>query len=326
MRVRQLSFRGDESIAVRECELPAVTAEDVLVKVECSAISPGTERLAYRGELPDNVEAVGAVSTLDGTIEYPLAYGYAAVGEVREVGATVEDSWVGKRVFAYAPHGTHVVTSPEELVPVPEGLESQEAALFATVETAVTLLLDGRPAIGERVVVHGQGLVGLVTTGLLAHTPAASVTAVEPVAGRQELARSLGADRTVERVPPETAADLSYELSGDPAALDAAIDTTAFDGRVVVGSWYGDRPVSAHLGRHFHRNRIAIESSQVSTIPPRERGRWSRGRRTDVTWSWLERLDLDRLITHRVDFENAGRAYELLEECPGETVGVVLTC
>ncbi len=99
-------------------------------------------------------------------------------------------------------------------------------------------------------------------------------------------------------------ADLVYELSGSPAALDGAIALAGFDGRIVVGSWYGNKRVELDLGGRFHRNRIHMISSQVSTLAPPLRGRWSKARR--LTYA------LHRLSSHRdlslIDFRSARRA------------------
>ena len=51
---------------------------------------------------------------------------------------------------------------PAELMPIPDDVDARDAVLLASMETAVTLTMDGRPAMGERVVVFGQGIVGLL--------------------------------------------------------------------------------------------------------------------------------------------------------------------
>ena len=78
--------------------------------------------------------------------------------------------------------------------------------------------------------------------------------------------------------------------------LDEAIAVTGFDGRVVIGSWYGDRPAHLRLGGSFHRSRMRLISSQVSTIAPRFAGRWSQARRREVAWRMLAEIEPARLI------------------------------
>nr|WP_223174328.1 zinc-binding alcohol dehydrogenase [Halorubrum aquaticum] len=313
---------------------PTPAGDEVRVRTTVSAISSGTERLVYRGEAPTDLPADPTLESLDGDLSFPLSYGYAAVGEVDAVGDEVDPDWLGRRAFAFEPHASAFTASPEELHPVPEGITDAQAALFPTVETAVNFLMDGNPRIGERVGVFGQGMVGLATTALLADAPLSELVTVDACSARRERSERLGADlslppgaNAVDRLregdPPGR--DLTYELSGAPAALDDAISATGYDGRVLVGSWYGTKPAELDLGRSFHRGRIAVESSQVSTIEPALRGRWSLDRRREVAWDRLARLDLDPILTHRIPLADAGDAYELLEERPDEAVGVLLT-
>ena len=139
-------------------------------------------------------------------------------------------------------------------------------------------------------------------------------------------------DDTIETVEsalsrPKTpdGADVTYELSGDPDALDDAISVTGYDGRVLVGSWYGEKRADLNLGGSFHRSRIDVSSTQVSTLAPELRGRWSTDRRLAVAWRRLADLDVGRLITHRFPVEDAEEGYELLDERPNEALSVLLT-
>ncbi len=334
MSTTSLYFTAPGKTELRERELSPVTPQSVTVETEFSAISSGTEKLLYRGKAPDSLETDGPVETLVDDLSYPTRYGYATTGRVVNCGADVDNEWLDKRVFAYNPHETAFVTEPESLLEIPEAVSMRRATLLATMETAVNFVLDAQPTIGERVAVFGQGTVGLVTTALLSKMPLTSLTVVEPVESRREIALQLGADYAVD---PDTDAleeemtrstgrpDLTIELSGNSDALNDAMEVTGFDGRVVVGSWYGTEPASLSFGGRFHRHRLSLESSQVSTIAPQHEGRWSRERRHTVAWDWLAKLPLDQLVTHELPFERAPKAYELLDSAPDEAVQVLLS-
>jgi threonine dehydrogenase-like Zn-dependent dehydrogenase len=120
-------------------------------------------------------------------------------------------------------------------------------------------------------------------------------------------------------------ADLTFELSGNPAALNDAITLTRFSGRIVIGSWYGEKPAEIKLGSSFHRSRIKLISSQVSTISPELAARWDKPRRFDVAWNALERIKPERWITHRFALKDAASAYRMLDENPQETLQVLFT-
>jgi threonine dehydrogenase-like Zn-dependent dehydrogenase len=113
------------------------------------------------------------------------------------------------------------------------------------------------------------------------------------------------------------------DLTGNPAALDAAIELTAFSGRVVVGSWFGTRSAPLHLGGRYHRSRIRIVTSQVSTIAPELSGRWNKSRRFAAAWKALERVRPSKWITHRLPLERAAEAYRDLDRSPEEAIQVV---
>lgn len=335
MTARSLYFTGPGEVSLRETAVPEPSAGEVRVRTAVSAVSPGTELLVYRGEVPQSMAADETIDALEGSFEYPLRYGYAAVGRVTALGEGVEDDWLDCRVFAFNPHESHFLAAPETLCRVHETCTDAEAAMLANVETAVNFLLDGRPAIGERVAVFGQGVVGLLTTALLARFPLETLLTVDGYEHRRELSRSLGADNALapddelsthlNGFEPPNGADLTYELSGNPAVLDDAISLTGTAGRVIIGSWYGTKPVALDLGGEFHRSRIRIRSSQVSTIDPENRGRWTNARRLDVACRLLDRLDVSPLITHRLPIERAADAYRLLDESPEGAVGVLFT-
>ncbi|MFW6002946.1 MAG: zinc-dependent alcohol dehydrogenase [Halanaeroarchaeum sp.] len=330
---RSLVFTGPGEVDIRETTVSPAD-DEVVIDADVSAISAGTELLIYRDEAPDGLEADATIDALDGDLSYPVSYGYASVGTVAETGRSVDDEWLGRPVFAFNPHESRYAAAPETLLPVPDDLSVESMALFPSVETATSLVLDGRPRIGERVVVFGAGIVGLCTIDLLSSFPLDGLDVVEPIAERRELARRFGADRAVapDDVGSEldldgdpAGADLVYELSGNPSALEDALDVTGYDTRVIVGSWYGTKRAHLDLGADFHRDRVSIESSQVSTLAPDSRGRFTRDRRAAVALDRLRTMDTASLITHRVPFTDAPSAYSMLDRRPETAIQVLLT-
>jgi threonine dehydrogenase-like Zn-dependent dehydrogenase len=273
------------------------------------------------------------LDALDEDLSFPLRYGYAAVGEVADVGTELSEEWLGESVFGFAPHGTHFTATPDDLRTVPEDVSPAAATLLPSSETATNLVLDGRPRVGERVVVFGAGVIGLCTTHLLSSFPLGDLVVVDPIAERRELAESLGADAAVEPAALEATvdgwdgdgADLMYELSGQPETLDDALEVAGYDSRVIVGSWYGTKRAPLDLGGRFHRDRITVESSQVSTLDPELRGRWDKQRRLRTAMDALRDVPVERVISHRIPFANAPRAYRLLDENPEDALQVLLT-
>src|SRR5206468_10751732 len=82
---------------------------------------------------------------------------------------------------------------------------------------------------------------------------------------------------------------------------------------VLVCSWYGTKEVSLQLGGAFHRRRLRIWSTQVSTIPANLADRWDVARRRRASAELLKELPVKLLATHEVPFDRAGEAYAALD-------------
>lgn len=325
---RCIEFSAALQVRVVSDALPQPAAGEVLVQTECSAISAGTELLVYRGQLPPDMALDDSIAVLQRPVQYPLRYGYAAVGTVVACGSAVAHAWQGQRVLAFHPHASHFIAQPHDLQPVPASISSAAAALLPNMETAVNFLHDGQPLLGERVAVFGQGVVGLLTTALLAQVPLASLTTFDVLPERRAQALLFGATRSLDPLTAQLQAvdaDLTYELSGNPAALDAALQATGEFGRVVVGSWYGGKTAPLQLGGRFHRARQTISSSQVSSIGAQLSARWSKARRLQEAWRVCALVQPERLVSHRFALEDAPAAYRLLDQQPAAALQVLLT-
>lgn len=324
MERHALYFTAPGRVEVRTEPLAAPGPGEARVQTICSAISAGTEMLVYRGEFPGGLSVDATLSALSGNFAYPLRYGYAAVGRVTELGAGVAADWLGRPVFAFQPHASAFVAPVAELQPLPEGLPPEDAVFLPNMETAVNFLLDGAPLIGERVAVFGQGVVGLLTTALLARLPLDSLHTFDRFALRREWSLKLGATASADPdEAPALDADLCYELSGSPAALDCAIAATGFAGRIVIGSWYGEKRHPVDLGGRFHRERLRLISSQVSTLTPELQARWTKARRLQVAWQRLAEMKPSQLITHSFPLSNSATAYALLDQHPDQALQVI---
>jgi len=256
------------------------------------------------------------------------------------VGSAVKKEWLGRLVFCFHPHESHYATPLNEVIPIPEDIELMEALFLPNMETAVNFMMDGRPVIGERAVIFGQGIVGLLTAALLAQFPLNKLVTLDRYAIRRRASLDMGAH---EALDPESAtllsdlaallntdsavgfADLVYELSGNPQALNQAVTVAGFGARVVIGSWYGIKQANLDLGGQFHRNRIRLISSQVSTIAPEFSGRWTKNRRLETAWDMIRKIRPAQFITHQYPVRQANKAFDMLDKKPGEAIQVVIT-
>ena len=317
------SYCGLEFVAPRQVQLaertfPAggLAAGAVEIRSLISMISSGTELLIYRGEFDASDEPLDATiaSFSEAGLSYPMAYGYSLVGKIGAVGAGVPARSVGSLVFAFAPHATAALVDAGAYQAVPAGISAADAAFLPAAETAISIVHDAHPRAAETVHVFGCGVIGLLVLAALKALGVRAV-AVDPDASRRALALSLGASAAY---PPATApcraADVTIECSGNPAALQGAIDGALDSGRVVLASWYGRKPVSLALGTRFHRSHLEIIASQVSVITGPHASRWSKGRRFGAAWDLIRAFKpASTLPVLTLPLQRAPEAYELLD-------------
>jgi 2-desacetyl-2-hydroxyethyl bacteriochlorophyllide A dehydrogenase len=321
MQARAVTLVGPSRVELQTLELAAPSAGEALVRVETSGLSAGTERLVFLGRLEGDEPLDTALAGLDGALRYPLRYGYCAVGVVERLGPGTDPQWLGRRVFAFAPHQSHVVVPVSALVALPPGVSADAATMLANVETAVSLVMDGAPLLGEACGVVGLGVVGQLVASLLARVALGPVLALDPRADRRG-ALAAGIEALAE--PRRDACDVVFEVSGKHAGLASAFELARADGRVIVGSWYGAEAQPLALGTRIHRARQTVRFSQVSRLDASLTGRFDKTRRMGIAVDWLEKLALDRLVTHRVPAERAPEAFQLLVAPPAGCLQIVL--
>jgi 2-desacetyl-2-hydroxyethyl bacteriochlorophyllide A dehydrogenase len=324
MRARRLVFVAAGRVEPASVDVPEPGPGQLLVRTTWSGISSGTELLCYRGLLDPDLPLDETIGSLGGTFRFPFSYGYSCVGRVESPDGAVAP---GTLIFAFHPHQDRFVVGESDVVVLDQGTDARSATLFPLVETGLQLSLDAGQVAHETVLVLGLGPVGLITA-LLLQRAGACVLGADPVAERRELARSLGIPAAApEEVParlPPGGVPLVVELSGSPAVLAGALDWLAHEGTALVGSWYGSQEVTLPLGAAFHRRRLGIRSSQVSTVPARLASRWDIGRRRRVATRLLDELPLAALATTEFDFDDAARAYEALDRRAPGVVHVAL--
>ncbi|MES2603312.1 MAG: zinc-binding alcohol dehydrogenase [Pseudomonadota bacterium] len=335
---QQLWFTAPQQVEVRAQSLTAPATGEMLVQSVASGISAGTELLVYRGQLPQDMALDASIASMQQQAQFPLQYGYATVGKVIQLGADVDASWLGRFVFAFQPHASHFVTTPAAVIALPAGIAPEAAIFLANMETAVNLVQDGNPGIGERVIVIGQGVVGILLSSVLSQYPLAKLCIVDGNASRRRFAQRAGAQHVCDansaqeladlkqqlRVGSSDGADLIYEVSGVPEALNTAIDLSGYMSRIVIGSWYGNKTAPVTLGGAAHRNRLQITTSQVSTLAPGLAGRWDKQRRFELAWELIRTLQPQRWITHRIPLAGAAPLYQQLHSGQADILQAVI--
>jgi threonine dehydrogenase-like Zn-dependent dehydrogenase len=287
---------------LRSADLPPPKPGEARVRALFSGISRGTERLVFNGAVGQAEWERMRCPLQDGAFPFPVKYGYCATGVVEEGPADL----MGREVFCLHPHQDWFNAPVEMLTPIPAGIPAKRATLAANMQTALNALWDSGAGPGDRILVVGAGVVGLLVTLLAAQLPGTEVTAVDPDQGRQPVAQALGGTYAHPRQAPGDA-DVVFHTSATATGLDTAIKCAGFEATIVEMSWYGDKPVSVDLGGAFHSRRLRLLSSQVGAVATSRRPRWDHRRRGEMALSLLAPSALDDLVAAEIAFEDAPR-------------------
>ena len=300
---RALWYAGKGAVELREAPLPALAPGEARVRTLFSGISRGTERLVFKGAIGRSEWERMRCPMQEGAFPFPVKYGYCAAGVVEDGPADV----VGRNVFCLHPHQDVFQVPADRLAVIPDQVPARRATLAANMETALNALWDSGAGPGDRIVVVGAGVVGLLVASLAARLPGATVTVVDVDAGRRPLAEALGAGFAApERAPGE--ADVVFHASASAAGLNTAIACAGLEATIVEMSWYGDKPVEVGLGGAFHSRRLKLVSSQVGQVsaePPPALGLRPPAWRLRCACSTEPALD--PLVAEEIAFEDAPR-------------------
>ena len=293
--------------------LPDPAPDQALVRALASGVSRGTERLVLQGRVPRSQWAAMRAPLMGGEFPFPVKYGYAAVGIVEAGPAAL----LGRRVFCLHPHQDRFLAPAAMCVPVPDAVPDTRAVLAANMETALNIVWDARPLPGERALVIGAGVVGLLVAWLLSRIPAIELALVDIDPRRREVAARLGLRLLApEEAPGER--ELIVHASASAAGLQLALRHAAMEARILEASWFGDRDIPLPLGEAFHARRLSLLSTQVGQVAPAMRGRRTHAERLALALELLREPALDALCGPLVAFPNLAAALPALLDAPAE--------
>jgi threonine dehydrogenase-like Zn-dependent dehydrogenase len=281
---------------IREEPLAEPQPGEVLVEALFSAVSRGTESLVFEGRVPVSEYQRMRCPFQAGEFPSPVKYGYASVGRA------VNGSHAGRPVFCLFPHQTAYVVPEGAVVPLPSGVPPERAVLAANLETALNALWDARPQLGDRVSVVGAGVLGCLVAFLLGGIPGVEVELVDVLAGRSAQAAALGVGFALPAAARRER-DLVFHASGNGEGARTALELAGQEATVIELSWYGDREVPLPLGRDFHVRRLTLRSSQVGTVSPSARPRFTHRSRLELALALLGDARLDCLIDGETPFD-----------------------
>ncbi len=297
---------------IRPAAAPSPPPGYLRIRALASGISRGTESLVFEGRVPESEWGRMRCPFQEGAFPFPVKYGYALVGLVEEGSARA-----GERVLCLHPHQSRITIPAEAAISVPPGIPTERAVLAPQMETALNATWDAAPCVGDRIAVVGAGVIGCLVAYLCSRLPGTVVTLIDINEERREVASALGLSFATPSGELPSGCDLVFHASGQPSGLDLSFSLSGFEASVIELSWYGTTPVSARLGGAFHSQRLTLRSSQVGSVAPSRRSRWSSQRRLALALDLVADERLDVLVQSETPFEALPAALPSILGRPG---------
>ncbi|MDJ0641206.1 MAG: zinc-binding alcohol dehydrogenase [Erythrobacter sp.] len=255
-------------VALRNEALEAPGADEILCETIVTAISPGTELAAWRGDPP-----------LRPGVVYPRLQGYCNVAKVLECGEGVEDFTPGDRVLTLQSHRSHFVAAADSvLYRLPEDADANKVVAAYLFHLGYNAVLRSNVRAGHRVMVIGLGALGLTSVAMAA-LAGAEVTAVSSQSAPAKIAKGFGAKAVVSRDEGDALKDCAdviisttngwddFALALRAAAQNGTIACLGFPGRTEEPGDFN--PLASE---HFYMKQLRIEAVGWSPLEKDARG------------------------------------------------------
>jgi NADPH:quinone reductase len=264
------AFGGPEGLAVIDLPDPGPAAGQVLIATEAIGVG-GVDTIIRSG-------ALAAYGFTEGHIP-----GGEIAGTVTAVGAGVDASWAGQRVWAFTGLGggyaDQAIAPAGTLIPLPAGISAADAVTLGSSGAVAHFgLRHARFAPGESVLVRGAaGGIGIMTVQLAARGGAAAVAVTTSSAGRGDRLRELGATHVLDRAGQGGQdAPVGYDVIIDIAAgpdMPSFLARLNPNGRMVaVGIVAGPPPADFGMAMFaaFQRS-TSFATFSTDTVPEADR-------------------------------------------------------
>jgi predicted dehydrogenase/threonine dehydrogenase-like Zn-dependent dehydrogenase len=365
--MKQLAQYQDGRLELQEVPAPMPPPGGILVRTTCSVISPGTEKMKVEqarmsllqkakarpdqvAKVLDTARTLGWKSALEkvrNRLESPSPLGYSASGIVVAVDPLNTRFRIGDRVAcggAECAFHAEMIAVPDLLAaPVPAGVSDSQAAYTTLAAISMEAVRQSGARLGERVLVIGQGLVGLLATSLL-KAAGARVMACDVLPERLETALQMGAERVVNSSQSNTAETVLEWTCGqgvDAVLLciggkghevsDLAIASLRDRGvLVIVGMHDAEltwrtaymKDIQVRYSRSYGPGRYDANYEWGGQDYPIGHVRWTENRQFDACLHLMKsgQLHLQPVTTRTVAFENVVEVYDHLDS----ELGVVI--
>lgn len=281
-------------------KISSINSGELIVKTLFSGISYGTEKLVHSGKVPNSQKNLMKCPYQEGDFGNDIKYGYINVGKVVDG----DKSYLGSNIFSLYPHQNFYKIPYNEVLIIPDKIPLTRCLLIPNLETAINAIWDTLPSAGDRILVIGAGIVGLLTAYLINKIPGVNLFIVDKDSSKSKIAKKLGI-KFLDTIPKKFNARFIYECTGDHRVLNSIRNNITVNSTICVLSWYGDKKSEIALGENFFSKRAKLIMSQVSKISPTRFDLTNQDRRK-IALDILEASnDLDYLVEKKyVNFDH----------------------
>ncbi|MEI8102963.1 MAG: chlorophyll synthesis pathway protein BchC [Chlorobium sp.] len=290
MKAKAIVFTGVREIELSDVTLKPLSSTDVLVETWWSSISTGTEKMAWNGMIPS------------WPFIFPFIPGYESVGKIMQVGEHVNESLVGKFAYVAGSFGyegvnaafggaSEYIVCPVESITVLENIDNPESGIALPLGATALHIVDLADVENKKVLVLGQGAVGILAAELATLMGAKLVAATEPNKKRLNLSTAdLKVDPENEDVSAALAGhefDVLIDSTGIMSAIDTGLRFLKFHGKVILGGYY--QRINIDYSQAFQKELSFMAAKQ-----------WAKGD-LDRVRELIARhkLNAERIFTHR---------------------------
>jgi len=329
--MKRLIVTGPRQASFDEVDIPQCPDDGLLVRANVTAVSTGTEIRVYR-YIPVDDEGKwlhGGVAFSGG----PEENGYSMVGEVIEVGSSVEGFVVGDRVFCAETHKEYAATPAQRAIKLPPEVSDEQGVFLNILGGGRLGLRQGEPGPGEDVAIVGLGVIGL---SALAYCSAFGLRTVgiDFSEKRRQTATEMGADLVVDPAVEGfqeqiieffdgRGADVVLETASVWAAIETSMEIVRDDGTVAVVARHTDSPTFNPVGHPYFNKRVNLRAS-IGYRP--QDLRWNQMNSMKFTASMIAKgkLPIGPMMTHEFQWNELPEVYARLDQGDTDILGAVI--
>ena len=245
----------------------------------------------YSGKVPKSEKNMMKCPHQVGNFGEEIKYGYLNVGKVIKG----SPKYKGKNVFTLYPHQNLFTIAENEISIIPREIPLKRCLLTANLETAINALWDTLPSVGDKCVIIGAGIVGLLMAYILKSIIGLDVILIDKDKKKKKIADffNISFFTTFNK---NIRANYIYECTGDSKLFKEIGRISENEATICILSWYGTSQSTIKFGEYYLSKRLNIIFSQVSKISKNRIKFWTNKTRRDLAIRLLNDKKLDALI------------------------------